>query len=71
MKQVIEFLSGKKTYLVAGAAVVYLVVCQFTGKTPDDSILSVFGFLGLTFLRMGVTKAVQAAQSSPPTTDQQ
>jgi hypothetical protein len=62
MDKALEFISGKKTYLVTAAGIVYLVACQFTGKTPDESILGIFGFLGVSFLRMGVSKTAQAVQ---------
>lgn len=62
MNQLIEFISGKKTYLVAAAAIAYLAVCQFTGKAPSEEIMGMFGFLGLTFLRMGVSKTNQALE---------
>jgi len=71
MNQALEFISGKKTYLVAAGAIVYLAICQFTGKAPSEEIMGMFGFLGLTFLRMGVSKTAQAVQamkdSLPPT----
>lgn len=56
-----EFLKGKKTYIVAGVAFGYLVVCQFTGKSPSTEIMGILGALGLATLRAGV--------SSPPATE--
>jgi len=80
MNEVLQFFSGKKTYLVAGAAIGYLALCQFTGKNPSEEIMGMFGFLGLTFLRMGVTKTdkalehvhehIEAIQATLPATDQ-
>jgi len=62
MNQVAQFISGKKTYLIAAAAIAYLAICQFTGKAPSEEIMGMFGFLGLTFLRMGVTKTDKALE---------
>lgn len=49
-----QFLSGKRTYLVAVAAIAYLLVCQYTGQKPDETILGIFGALGLAALRAGI-----------------
>ena len=62
MNPVLDFISGKKTYIMAGLAIAYLAVCQFTGKAPSEDIIGIFGFLGITFLRMGVTKTAQTIE---------
>lgn len=49
-----QFLSGKRTYLVAIAAIAYLLLCQYTGQKPDETILGIFGALGLAALRAGI-----------------
>ena len=79
MNQLIELISGKKTYVVAGAAITYLVLCQFSGKAPSEEIMGIFGALGLTFMRMGVSKTektlehihehVEAMQATLPPTE--
>lgn len=49
-----DFLRGKKTYLVAAAAILYLLVCQFADRPMSPEIMGVFGALGLTTLRAGI-----------------
>lgn len=60
-------LEGRRTYLVAAAAVAYLVICQFTGKKPDETIIGIFGALGLAALRAGF--AGQSATGNGSTSD--
>lgn len=53
-KKLLSKLKGRRTYIVAGAAIAYLVICQFTGKRPDESVMGIFGALGLVTLRAGI-----------------
>ena len=48
-----QALSGYKTYIVAVAAILYIVWCKHTGQTPDETVLTLFGALGLGALRHG------------------
>lgn len=50
----LNLLQGKRTHLVAAAAIVYLIVCQFTKTKADVEILGIFGALGLSALRSGI-----------------
>lgn len=59
--QAIEFLKGalgalrgNRTFLTCILALAYLVGCQWLGKVPDESIIGIFAFLGLSFLRSAV-----------------
>lgn len=54
MNTLTQFLSGKRTYLVASIAIAYLLYCQQTKQTPDETILGIFGALGLAALRAGI-----------------
>lgn len=58
-----QFLSGKRTYLVAIAAIAYLLLCQYTGQKPDETILGIFGALGLAALRAGIPANNAAANN--------
>lgn len=60
-------LEGRRTYLVAAAAIAYLVICQFTGKKPDETIVGIFGALGLAALRAGF--AGQSTSGNGSTSD--
>ena len=51
-----SFLTGRRTYIVAALALVYLLWCQFQHQSPDDSVITIFGFLGLGFLRAAVSR---------------
>jgi hypothetical protein len=60
--QAIEFLKGalgalrgNRTFITCILALIYLIGCQWFGKVPDESILGIFAFLGLTFLRSAVS----------------
>jgi hypothetical protein len=55
----IQFLQGKKTYITAAIGVI-LTGCQVMGyidMPTFNTIVTILGFLGLSFLRAGVTKA--------------
>ena len=39
-------LTGKRTYLIALLAIGYLIYCQVTKQTPDETILGLFGRSG-------------------------
>lgn len=54
MNTLTQFLAGKRTYLVASIAIAYLLYCQQTKQTPDETILGIFGALGLAALRAGI-----------------
>jgi hypothetical protein len=51
-----QFLDGKKTYLVALAAIGYVLGAHLGWWTLDDKILDALGFGGLITLRAGVKK---------------
>jgi len=53
-----DFLNGKKTYIVAGAAAITLFLGFIDVITPvlTEQILVLLGFGGLAALRHGVTK---------------
>ena len=61
MKGLVEWLEGKKTYIVAILGALYNVGIAFAWWTPDDQyvilINSVLAALGVGFLRAGVTKS--------------
>ena len=60
MKTLNEFLSGKKTYIVAIGAVVAVAVSFLNGDlTVGEAVQATLGALGLATLRAGVTKAGQ------------
>lgn len=48
-------LRGNRTFITCILALIYLVGCHWLGKVPDDAVLSIFAFLGLTFLRAAVS----------------
>lgn len=50
------WVSGKKTYLVAGLMVVYAVSGWLLGKSPDVDWSMILEGLGLAALRAGVAK---------------
>src|SRR2546425_9044927 len=56
-----QLLAGKKTYLVALAAIAYVLGAHLGWWTFDDKILDALGFGGLITLRAGVKKAAAAA----------
>ena len=48
-------LSGKKTYIVAGAMITYNILGMFLGyMTPETGISNIMTALGLAALRKGV-----------------
>jgi hypothetical protein len=57
MKKLVNFLSGKKTYLITLAAVVYAITGVISGNfTNDQAFEIVFAALGLGSLRAGISK---------------
>lgn len=54
MNSLTSFLAGKRTYLVAIAAITYLLVCQYSGKPVDEGVMGILGALGLAALRAGI-----------------
>ncbi len=61
MNSFLSALSGKRTYLIALLAIGYLVYCQATKQQPDESVLGLFGALGLGTLRAGIKGSVVQA----------
>ena len=61
MPSLFAALTGKRTYLIALLAIGYLIYCQATHQTPDETILGLFGALGLATLRAGIKGAVVQA----------
>lgn len=49
-------LSGKKTYILAAAAIGYLIGADLNLWPLNTEILGIFAFLGLTTLRAGIAK---------------
>ncbi len=51
-------ISGKKTYLVVGGAIIYAVLGWYIGDlSSQEAVKLVMGFLGLGTLRAGVAKS--------------
>ena len=61
MASLFSALTGKRTYLIALLAIAYLIYCQATHQKPDETILGLFGALGLATLRAGIKGAVVQA----------
>lgn len=60
MKNIIELLSGNKTYIVGGAMIVYALLGYALGQLPEsEATIVVFNALGLMGLRHGVAKSVK------------
>jgi hypothetical protein len=59
-----QILDGKKTYLVALAAIVYVLGAHLGWWTFDDKILDALGFGGLITLRAGIRKAQDASDTA-------
>ena len=58
MKKIIEFLQGKKTYLVCAAALITALVAYLDGTmTVKEFVTAAFAALGGITLRAGVGKA--------------
>ena len=57
MNKIIEFLVGKKTFIVviAGLVVLGLKLLGFLDSTTADTILIFLGFSGLTTLRLAIS----------------
>lgn len=49
--------SGKKTYLLASAAIAYLIGASLDWWPLNEQVMGIFAFLGLTTLRAGIAKA--------------
>lgn len=47
-------LQGKKTYIVAGVTIAYLIGCQIAKAKPDETILGILGSLLAAALRSGM-----------------
>jgi hypothetical protein len=56
MKTLLDFLSGKKTYLVAAGAIAYLVGSDLRWWPLNTEVLGIFGSLGLITIRAGIAK---------------
>ena len=58
MKKIIEFLSGKKTYIIAGIVAVIAFAKAMDWVTPGqlETILIIFGALGLGVVRDAISK---------------
>ncbi len=61
MNSFLSALSGKRTYVIALLAIGYLVYCQATKQQPDESVLGLFGALGLATLRAGIKPSLVQA----------
>lgn len=60
MQGIIDYLSGKKTYIVAILLAVYNVGIAFAWWTPDNTYITlvntILATFGLGFLRAGIAK---------------
>lgn len=58
MKEVTDFLSGKKTHLAVVVVIGYVLIGKIGGYyEPDSTIVTALGAAALSFLRIGVAKA--------------
>lgn len=55
MKKVIEFLSGKKTYITA-IVIGVCAACQAAGIVVPEYVYAILGALGLGAVRAGIKK---------------
>lgn len=58
--QFLDALRGKRTYLVCGAALIYLIACQFSGREPSETILGIFASLGVATLRASIASGARS-----------
>lgn len=58
--QFLDALRGKRTYLVCGAALIYLIACQFSGRAPSETILGIFASLGVATLRASIASGARS-----------
>ena len=64
MKKLLDFFSGKKTYIAGGAGILYALLKKF-GWLPDGMseaemsqfIMTLVAFAGMIFLRLGIKKS--------------
>ena len=60
MQKIIDWLSGKKTYITAVLIAVYNIAIAFTWWTPEDQyvllINTILATFGIGFLRAGIAK---------------
>jgi len=71
LSQLLQTLEGRRTYILAGAITLYLVLCQFLGHKPDETILGVLGAASLASLRAGFNSPAPREPEAPvknPTT---
>lgn len=54
LRVVLDWLDGKKTYLIAACAVLYVVGGDAGWWPVNDSVLTILGFGGLASLRKGI-----------------
>lgn len=54
ISDLLALLRGKRTYLVAALSAGYLILCQFTKQPPSETVMGIFGALGLAALRAGI-----------------
>lgn len=55
----INYLKGKKSYILAIGGIVYALLGYFTGHLDANSALNlVFGSMGLSTLRAGISNAI-------------
>ena len=64
MNEAIKFLAGKKTYLIAAAAVILGFLQGMDIFTVPDAVWPVLGALGLTTLRSGVKKVADSVKTN-------
>lgn len=65
LSQLFQTLEGRRTYILAGAIALYLVLCQFLGHKPDETILGVLGAASLASLRAGFNTTAAREPEAP------
>ena len=65
LSQLLQTLEGRRTYILAGAIALYLVLCQFLGHKPDETILGVLGAASLASLRAGFNTTAPREPEAP------
>lgn len=61
-------LRGQRTFITCILALIYLIGCQWLGKIPNESVIGIFAFLGLTFLRAAVSPSAPTSGTANTST---
>jgi len=65
VKQVIDWLKGKKTFVVCIAALIVAIMGLYDVEVPEE-VWAVFAALGLAFVRAGI-KAIESTPTGAET----